>query len=228
MHTITIPISWLFPAFLFYPYPSHSSLLYNCPSSSSSSSSSFVLPPPPPSSSLLPLPPPSSSSSSLPPPPPPPPSCSSSSSSSFFSFFVSYLLLKNSEDALRFFLSEAEEFMFLLIAILCESHICTYTCTCSCTFLSTCKYTITTCYHCHWKVYNNLFPLAGERFVKGIGDGVTMSDTLKREIIHKLLISPLPHSQILKEFVHIVGYNHTHVHCTCAHVHKHVHTHTLK
>ena len=95
-------------------------------------------------------------------------------------------------------------------------------------------YTITTCYHCHWKVYNNLFPLAGERFVKGVGESVTRCDTLKREIIHKLLISPLPHSQILKEFVHIVGYNHTHVHlymytcmsmCTNMCTHAHTHTH---
>jgi hypothetical protein len=63
-----------------------------------------------------------------------------------------------SEDALSFFLNEAEEFFFLLITIFCE------------------------------------------RWVVGVGDGVKEVDSLRRELVHKLFIAPLSHSQILKEF----------------------------
>ncbi|CAI8057989.1 E3 ubiquitin-protein ligase UBR2, partial [Geodia barretti] len=65
---------------------------------------------------------------------------------------------ESSEDALRFFLNEAEEFVFLFITIFCE------------------------------------------RWVAGVGEGVKEMDSLRRELVHKLFIAPLSHSQILKEF----------------------------
>jgi len=65
---------------------------------------------------------------------------------------------EGTEDALRFFISEAEEFLFLLIIVF------------------------------------------SERYALGIGEGVAATDALRREIIHRLYISPLSHSELLKQF----------------------------
>lgn len=40
--------------------------------------------------------------------------------------------------------------------------------------------------------------IAAERYSKGVGEGMTKASILKREIIHRLYISPLSHSEILK------------------------------
>ena len=46
-----------------------------------------------------------------------------------------------------------------------------------------------------------LFSLCpGERWVVGVGEGVKEVDSLRRELVHKLVIAPISHSQILKEF----------------------------
>lgn len=62
------------------------------------------------------------------------------------------------EDAVRFLISELEEFLFLLIVIFCE------------------------------------------RYKPGIGEGMTSTDTIRRELIHILFLGPLPHSHIMKKF----------------------------
>ncbi|XP_064402875.1 E3 ubiquitin-protein ligase UBR2-like isoform X2 [Halichondria panicea] len=62
------------------------------------------------------------------------------------------------DDALRFFISEAEDFLFLLITIFTERH------------------------------------------SEGVGVGVSRVNALRREIIHRLFINPLIHSQIIKLF----------------------------
>ncbi len=42
--------------------------------------------------------------------------------------------------------------------------------------------------------------LYGERYQLGIGEGMTQLDAIRRELIHVLYLSPLPHSQIMKKF----------------------------
>ena len=41
--------------------------------------------------------------------------------------------------------------------------------------------------------------VAAERYVKGVGENVTKESILKREVIHRLFISPLSHSEIVKQ-----------------------------
>ena len=38
-----------------------------------------------------------------------------------------------------------------------------------------------------------------ERHVRGVGENVTKESILKREVIHRLFISPLSHSEIVKQ-----------------------------
>ena len=49
-------------------------------------------------------------------------------------------------------------------------------------------------------IIHSLMIFSGERYVVGVGEGVKETDSLRRELIHKLFIAPLAHSQILKEF----------------------------
>ena len=62
------------------------------------------------------------------------------------------------DDAVRFLITELEEFLFLMITVF------------------------------------------GERHVPGIGEGMTASDSLRRELIHMLYITAQPHSKIMKKF----------------------------
>ena len=39
---------------------------------------------------------------------------------------------------------------------------------------------------------------SAERYSKGVGEGMTKSSILKREVIHRLYISPLSHSELVK------------------------------
>ena len=62
---------------------------------------------------------------------------------------------------------------------------------------------------------SSLLP-SGERWVVGVGDGVKEVDSLRRELVHKLFIAPLSHSQILKEFrVHYMTSNNDLVKLVC-------------
>ena len=42
--------------------------------------------------------------------------------------------------------------------------------------------------------------LTAERYVPGVGRGVSNTDALKREIIHRLYIAPQTHSELIKQF----------------------------
>ena len=39
-----------------------------------------------------------------------------------------------------------------------------------------------------------------ERYIPGVGMGVSNTDALKREIIHRLYIAPQSHSELVKQF----------------------------
>ena len=65
---------------------------------------------------------------------------------------------QDQDDARRFLLTDLEEFLFLVIAVL------------------------------------------GERYVPGIGEGVTADDGMRRELIHMLYGGHKPHSQLVKKF----------------------------
>ena len=39
-----------------------------------------------------------------------------------------------------------------------------------------------------------------ERYIPGVGRGVSNTDALKREIIHRLYIAPQSHSELVKQF----------------------------
>ena len=49
-------------------------------------------------------------------------------------------------------------------------------------------------------------PSTGERFIPGVSD-VTQADCLKQEIIHQLYITPLSHSELLKNLKVRMSFN---------------------
>ena len=45
-----------------------------------------------------------------------------------------------------------------------------------------------------------MIAVLGERYVPGIGEGVTTDDGMRRELIHMLYGGHKPHSQLVKKF----------------------------
>ena len=48
--------------------------------------------------------------------------------------------------------------------------------------------------------FNVCYILLAERYIPGVGRGVSNTDALKREIIHRLYIAPQSHSELVKQF----------------------------
>ena len=48
------------------------------------------------------------------------------------------------------------------------------------------------------------FSFLAERYVCGVGENITKESILKREVIHRLYISPLSHSEIVKQLKVII------------------------
>ena len=90
---------------------------------------------------------------------------------------------EGTEDALRFFISEAEDFLFLLIIVFCE-------------WRNNARVKVQSIS----SFVSLLLLISAERYTQGVGEGVVATDTLRREIIHRLYISPLSHSELLKQF----------------------------